>query len=641
MTPKNILIVDDDADFRANLEDILVDEGYAPIAVGLCSEALDVAKEREIRAALLDLKLPDGSGTKLLYDLKQVTPDCVCAIMTGFADLDSAIAAIKAGAFHYLRKPVDPLELLKFLEKVFETIQLREEKGMAEKALKENEQLMRSLLNAFPSAAFLLGTDGTLLAGNQVVADALGKDVDQIAGESILGLCPDDSATFRRHKAMEVGRSGKPARFEEKVAGKYFDTIMNPVFGDDGRINRLAVFSRDITANKLVEAERRKLQAQLAQSQKMEAIGTLAGGIAHDFNNILSAIIGYAELMKSWGDSGNGRSVSGLNQILQAGNRARDLVNQILAFSRPSEQNKIPVQIASIVKEVLKFLRSSLPTTIELRHHFEPGSQIIEGDPTQIHQILMNLCTNSGHAMQDKGGVLKIGVASVILGPDTAGEFPELSPGSYVKLTVKDNGCGIEPAVLESIFDPYFTTKELGKGTGLGLSVVHGIVKSYSGAIQVASEPGVGTLVTILFPQVESDVELETEFPAPAQGAKEHILLVDDEVALVQLNKQILENLNYTVTARTSSIEALEAFQANPDKFDLVITDMTMPNMTGDILTRELLKIRPDVPVILCTGFSEKISKTKSDQIGARKLLMKPLITSELAIAIRQVLDES
>ena len=231
-------------------------------------------------------------------------------------------------------------------------------------------------------------------------------------------------------------------------------------------------------------------------------------------------------------------------------------------------------------------------------------------------------------------------MASVVLEPDTAGEFAELSPGSYVQLIVKDNGCGIEPEIFESIFDPYFTTKELGKGTGLGLSVVHGIVKSYSGAIQVASEPANGTTVTILFPQVASDVEIESEFQAPAQGAKEHILLVDDEVALVQLNKQILEHLNYTVTARTSSIEALEAFQANPAKFDLVITDMTMPNMTGDILTRELLKIRPDVSVILCTGFSEKISKTKCDQIGARKLLMKPVITSELAEAIRQVLDE-
>ena len=343
MTPKNILIVDDDADFRANLEDILVDEGYAPVAVGLCSEALGVARDRKIRAALVDLKLPDGSGTRLLSDVKQVNPDCVCAIMTGFADLDSAIAAMKAGAFHYLKKPVDPLELLKFLEKVFETIQLREEKRKAEAALKENEQFMRSLLNAFPSAAFLLGTDGNLLAGNQVVADALGKDVDQLEGESILGLCPGDSAIFRKQKAMEVVLSGKPMRFEEKIAGKYFDSIINPVFGDDGQVNRLAVFSRDITANKLAEKERRKLQAQLAQSQKMEAIGTLAGGIAHDFNNILSAIIGYAELMKSWGDSGDGRSASGLDQILQAGSRAKDLVKQILAFGRASEQNKIPV----------------------------------------------------------------------------------------------------------------------------------------------------------------------------------------------------------------------------------------------------------------------------------------------------------
>jgi CheY-like chemotaxis protein len=236
--------------------------------------------------------------------------------------------------------------------------------------------------------------------------------------------------------------------------------------------------------------------------------------------------------------------------------------------------------------------------------------------------------------------VLEIAVAGMNHGPDTEREFPELPHGSYVKLTVRDNGCGIEPEILDSVFDPYFTTKESGKGTGLGLSVVHGIVKSYSGAIRLDSEPGKGTLVTIIFPQAESDVEIKTDSPTPVQGAKEHILLVDDEVALVRLNKQILERLNYTVTARTSSIEALEAFQANPDKFQLVITDMTMPNMTGDILTRELLKIRPDIPVILCTGFSEKISQMKTDQLGARKLLMKPLIIGDLAEAIRQVLDE-
>jgi PAS domain S-box-containing protein len=641
MTEKNILIVDDDPDFRANLEDILVDEGYTLFAVGLCSEALEVVRKHEIKAALLDLKLPDGSGTQLLSDLKQVTQDCVCAVMTGFADIDSAIDAMRAGAFHYLRKPVNPLDLLKFLENVFETIQLRSEKRIAEMALKENEQLMRSLLNAFPSAAFLLGTDGSLLAGNQAVADALGKDIDKIAGESILDLIPDSSAEFRQRKGIEVVDSGKTVRFEEKIVEKYFDTTINPIFGDDGQVNRLAVFSRDITASKLAEEETRRLQIQLAQSQKMEAIGTLAGGIAHDFNNILSAIIGYADLIKSWGASENDRIDSGLDQILRAGNRAKDLVNQILAFSRPTRHNKIPVQITTIVKEVLKFLRSSMPTTIELRHDFEPGPKIIEVDPTHIHQVLMNLCTNSGHAMQDKGGILEIGVTSVMLEPDTTDEFPEMSLGSYVKLTVKDSGCGIEPEILENIFDPYFTTKELGKGTGLGLSVVHGIVKSYSGAIKVTSALGKGTLVTILFPQVEGEAEVKTPSQAPAQGTKEHILLVDDEVPLIQLNKQILEHLNYTVTTRTSSVEALEAFQANPNKFDLVITDMTMPNMTGDILTRELLKVRPDLPIIICTGFSESLTKAKSKQMGAKKMLMKPVITSELAKAIRTVLDES
>jgi len=639
MTPKTILIVDDDIDLRDNLNDILIDEGYVPISAGQCSEALNLARERDIKAAILDLKLPDNSGTKLLADLKQINPDCVCAIMTGYADLDSAIAAMKLGAFQYLQKPVHPAELLKFLDKAFETIRLRDEKRLAEDALKEKQREMRSLLDAFQGFAFLIDKDGTMLAGNQEVAAVLGKEIDQIPGTSVKDFCANASAKKTRRMAAEIIRSGKPLRYEEQLEGKYFDTIINPVFDEQGHVKQLAVFSRDISQRKRDEEEKRKLQYQLAQSQKMEAIGTLAGGIAHDFNNILGAIMGYAEIMKQTADTTDDRFISNLDQILQAGNRAKELVKQILAFSRPYENNKIPIQITSIITEVLKFLRSSLPTTIELRHNFEQGPKVIEADPTQIHQILMNLCTNAAHAMQDKGGVLKIDITSVTLDSNTPAELPNLAPGNYIKLTVTDSGCGMKPSVLKRIFDPYFTTKETGKGTGLGLSVVHGLVKSHGGAIQVTSELEKGTTISILFPQIESDAEYDTKNFVPVLGAKEHILFVDDELDLVNLNKQLLESLNYTVTTRTSSIEALEAFQAGPNKFDLVITDMTMPNMTGDILAQKLLKIRRDIPIILCTGFSEKIQNKRVEQMGIKKLLMKPLLMRDLSEAVQQVLN--
>ena len=440
MTPKTILIVDDDIDLRDNLNDILIDEGYVPISAGQCSEALNLARERDIKAAILDLKLPDNSGTKLLADLKQINPDCVCAIMTGYADLDSAIAAMKLGAFQYLQKPVHPAELLKFLDKAFETIRLRDEKRLAEDALKEKQREMRSLLDAFQGFAFLIDKDGTMLAGNQEVAAVLGKEIDQIPGTSVKDFCANASAKKTRRMAAEIIRSGKPLRYEEQLEGKYFDTIINPVFDEQGHVKQLAVFSRDISQRKRDEEEKRKLQYQLAQSQKMEAIGTLAGGIAHDFNNILGAIMGYAEIMKQTADTTDDRFISNLDQILQAGNRAKELVKQILAFSRPYENNKIPIQITSIITEVLKFLRSSLPTTIELRHNFEQGPKVIEADPTQIHQILMNLCTNAAHAMQDKGGVLKIDITSVTLDSNTPAELPNLAPGNYIKLTVTDSG---------------------------------------------------------------------------------------------------------------------------------------------------------------------------------------------------------
>jgi CheY-like chemotaxis protein len=331
-----------------------------------------------------------------------------------------------------------------------------------------------------------------------------------------------------------------------------------------------------------------------------------------------------------------------IEEIYRASLRAKDLVKQILTFSHQAEQEKIPLKISPIVKEALKLLRASLPSTIEIRQNIEVKDSVVLADPTQIHQILMNLCTNAAHSMRDRGGVLEVSLVDVVLHSDDIDHPGDLDPGQYTKLTVSDTGHGIEPAIMERIFDPYFTTQEKGKGTGLGLSVVHGIVNTHGGHISVYSEPGKGARFDVFLPLFDSaDIKAEIISLDKLAAGDEHILLVDDEKVVVDVVQQMLERLGYQVTVRTSSIEALEVFRASKDKFDLVITDLTMPNMTGDKLAGELMNIRPDIPIIICTGFSEKMSKERAEALGIKGLLMKPIVKSDLAKTVRELIDKS
>jgi CheY-like chemotaxis protein len=371
----------------------------------------------------------------------------------------------------------------------------------------------------------------------------------------------------------------------------------------------------------------------------MESIGTLAGGIAHDFNNILSAIMGYTELALDDIER-DSQLYTNLQEVFRAGKRAKDLVQQILAFSRQSEQGRKPVQVKHIINEALKLLRSSLPTTIEVRRDIRSDA-LAMADPTQIHQILMNLCTNADHAMREKGGVLEVKLEDVELDADFTAAHPNIKPGAYINLTVSDTGHGIPPGVLERIFDPFFTTKEIGEGTGMGLSVVHGIVGSYGGAITAYSEPGQGSTFKVYLPIIERRKEPEIRTEESISTGSERILFVDDESVLVDMGKQILESLGYDVITRTSSIEALELFKAQPDRFELVITDMTMPNMTGDDLAQELMHIKPNIPIILCTGFSATIDEQKARAMGIRAFVLKPIVKREIAATIRKVLDQT
>jgi signal transduction histidine kinase/ActR/RegA family two-component response regulator len=396
---------------------------------------------------------------------------------------------------------------------------------------------------------------------------------------------------------------------------------------------------REIAEQRRAEEEEKKLNAQVQRAQRMEAIGTLAGGIAHDFNNILTAIIGYTELLR-YDLPEDSKAQANLEAIYEAGIRARDLVHQILTFSRQSEEERKPLRISTVIKEALKLLRATLPTTIEIRQNLESESDTVLANPTQIHQVLINLCTNSAQAMREKGGVLEVSLEEADLDLEAAAPNPDVKPGGYAKLTVRDTGSGIAPEIVERIFDPYFSTREPDQGTGMGLAVVHGIVESTGGSITVESTLGKGTAIHILFPRIRGRVTPEARVLSPFPSGNERILFVDDEKALVDIGVQLLEHLGYRVVARTSSIEALEVFRNQPEKFDLVVSDQTMPNMTGEILAKELIRIRPDIPIVLCTGYSEMISEEKAAALGIKKLVMKPILMREISQTIRQILDK-
>ena len=386
-------------------------------------------------------------------------------------------------------------------------------------------------------------------------------------------------------------------------------------------------------------SERERIQEQLRQAQKMEAIGTLAGGIAHDFNNILAAIIGFTE-MAADDVSDRPEVEQNLKRVLRSAIRARDLVKQILTFSRKTNYQRIPLSLAPLVKETVQLLRASIPATIEIKLANTASSDTVLASPVEVQQVVMNLATNASLAMQEKGGTLEISLTDIDFTPDSPVLDTDVIPGEYVQLTVKDTGVGMSPDVMKRVFEPFFTTREVGKGTGMGLSVVYGIVKDLEGTVTVESEPGEGSTFRVLLPKAKTEHEEEQPHTAQIPGGKEHILFVDDEELLAEWGEAALQRLGYQVTVATNSTEALKVFSANPSLFDLVITDHAMPHMAGSQLSSELLKIRPDIPIILCTGHSEIMSREKAKDLGIRNFLMKPLSKQELAEAVRWVLDE-
>ena len=644
-----ILVVEPDSVQREKLTNELRDEGYEVMGVETAHEAFAHVKQESFGLAIIELRLPDTNGIQLLEDIRNLARGIRVIIHTEYSSLDSAKDAVNLGAFAYIEKEQRPGELVRQVDRAMRS-QLNQyarelEEAVAERTaiLQEREERFRQLAEHIHEVFWLSSADKTQM---YYVSPAY----ESIWGKSCASLCEDPASFLQAVHPDDQERL--QLAIPKQIDGSYHETYRIvrpdgsirwiesrafPIKNEDGEVYRIAGIEEDITNQKRAEEALQKTEPTFRQSSKMEAIGTLAGGIAHDFNNILTAILGYTELALATVPK-ESRTNRNLQEVLTAGHRAKHLVQQILTFSRQSGQERKSIDIHLVVLEALKLLRATIPSTIEIRQNIFSQATIM-ADSTQIHQVIVNLCTNAEYAMRECGGLLDLTLEDLEV-EDSLSKRLDIKPGPYVRLTVKDSGPGMPPEVVERMFDPFFTTKPTGEGSGMGLAVVHGIVTTHGGTIQVESAPGIGTKIDVFLPTIHTAIWDVFSTKASIPNGRESILFVDDEETIVRLGQELLTHLGYSVTVRTSSVEALDLFRSDPQRFDLVITDQTMPTMPGDSLARELLRIRPELPIILCTGFSHIVSAEKAKAIGIRGYLMKPLAIRDLAPIVRHVLDE-
>ena len=518
------------------------------------------------------------------------------------------------------------------------------ERKEAEMALRESEEKYRLIVKNQTDLVVKLDLEGKFLFVSPSYCKLFGKTEDDLIGNTFMPLVHEDDREITARAMKNLYLPPYKAYIEQRVMTKdgwrWIGWMDTSILDQNGKVTEIVGVGRDIDERKKAELEKDKLQAQLAQSQRLESLGNMAGGIVHEFNNILSIIIGNNELIMEDLPEWN-LSRENCEEIYLAGLRARDIVKHLLTFSKQDDSLKKPIEIRSVVKESLKLIRSTTPTNIKIRDKISPNCLPILGDATQINQILINLCSNAIDALPISGGIIDIELRNSNIDEYNDVSAKKLSPGIYIKLIVRDNGSGISKKILDRIFEPYFTTKDVGKGSGLGLAVVHGIVENHGGSIVCESPKDQGTIFTVLIPAHEGNVLEESHETDMLSGNGERILYVDDEPSIAKLGRSHLESLGYDAYSTTDPKEALEMIKAEPDRFDLVISDMAMPNMPGDQLIIEILSINSKIPTMICSGYSSRMSETKASEMGIKAFVMKPLKKAELAKKVGEVLGGS
>ena len=631
---RTILVVDDDEGMRDNLKDILEDEGYFFHSASNCADALSLAENQRPRVALLDLKLPDGSGLNLMANLKKLNPDCVCVMVTAYADLDSAVVAIEKGAFQYLQKPVRTLELIKVLDRIFEILQIREEKQHAEKMLKESEERFRTIFESARDVIFLKDNNLRYTLVNPRMERLFNIPAELFLGRTDEEIFPKTRGDQKPPGETEVLKGHVVENEETRFIlnqNKVFHSIKVPLYGNSGEVIGLCGINRDIS-------ETKKLESQLIQAQKMEAIGILTGGISHDFNNLLQAILGYTQMLlleKSEKDP----DYAWLQEIEGAGRKAKELIQQLMTFSRKVESKLKPVNVNLQVKEVVKLLERTLPKMIQIEMDLEDSVHTVNADPGQLDQVLMNLAVNAKDAMPE-GGRIVITTKNAFLDEMFCKNQVDLMPGNYVLLSFKDTGLGMDPRTREHIFEPFYTTKRIGEGTGLGLSTAYGIIKNHHGIILCESGPGSGTTFNIYLPSIQANVkpvEKKRKMETP-MGSGETLLVIDDEDVLRQLLSRVLTLHGYRVITAANGEEGLKLFKEHRDAITLVILDVIMPGMGGKQCMKLILSEKPVAKILLTSGFPEKNNVEKE---GAAGFIEKPFDFGDILRVIRETIDQS
>ncbi len=631
-----ILIIDDDLKPLKGHIRLLEANGYQVAAAETGETGLELTYQTQPHLTILDLVMPGMDGYEVCRRLKSKTDfkaPYIVMLSAQMTDSDHIVNGLGLGADDYLFKPITKEVLLARVNAIFRLID-------AEREIRRQKKRAERYLNLAGVMFIGLDLDGVVNLVNRKACQVLECDRSEIMGrdwvDHFIPLNTQDTmrAVFKRllqggidaveyYENPVLTKSG-----EEKIISWHNAYIKN----DEGEIVGILASGEDLT-------EKRMLESQLQDAQKMESIGNLAGGIAHDFNNLLFPIVGMSEMLLE-DLPPESPEHENVREIFKAGLRGSELVKQILAFSRQAEHTKTPVRMQQLVKEVVKLCRSTIPSDIIITSEIQLDCGLVNADATQLQQVVMNLVTNAYHALESTGGEITIKLQEIVLNVDDVIGM-SLDPGRYAMLRVSDNGGGIDPDIIKMIFEPYFTTKEVGKGTGLGLAVVYGIIREHGGEIQVKSEPNQGAEFTVYIPLMTRPVrgaELERQGDLPR--GDERILVVDDEPSIAKLEKQMLERLGYRVRMRTCSLEALEAFRNDPHAVDMILTDMSMPDLTGAQLAEKIMSIKPDLPVILCTGFSERIDENKARSMGIKGFLLKPIVKFDMAQMVRRLLDQ-